>query len=239
MSPVAQRAFAWSGVVFVLLLFSALIATGLFPPMSPTRTADEVAEFWSTGSDVKRLGLVLMLAAAGLQAPVGVLVAIRIKQMEGRLPCFAYLELIACALSVLAIILPTFAFAAASYRPERDADITQALNDFGWLTLIMNWPAGTIQCLALGFAILGATREIFPRWFGYWNLWCAFIFAAGGFALMFKDGVFAWNGLLAFWLAASFFGVWYLVLTWQLLSTIGTSHASDEQEPVPFVQNAS
>jgi hypothetical protein len=224
-----QRTFAWSGIAFVLLLFAALIVTGLLPPMSPMRSAGDVAEFWSAKPDVKRFGLVLMLAAAGLQAPVGVLIAMRIKQMEGRLSAWAYVELIGCALSVLAIILPTFAFAAASYRPERNPEITQALNDLGWLQLIMNWPAGTMQCLALAFAIFGAARPVFPRWFGYWNLWCAFIFAAGALAVLFKDGVFAWNGLLAFWLAATFFGVWYLIMTWQLLATIGTvREAGDE-----------
>lgn len=45
MSSGLQRALAWSGVAFVLLLFAALIVAGLLPPMSPLRTADEVAEF--------------------------------------------------------------------------------------------------------------------------------------------------------------------------------------------------
>lgn len=238
MTPAVQRTFAWSGVAFVVLLFAALIVAGLLPPMSPMRTADEVAEFWSTNTSSKRFGLVLILAVAGLQAPVGVLIAVRIKQLEGRLSAWTYVELIGCTLSVLAIVLPTFAFAAASYRPERTPEITQALNDLGWLFLIMNWPGGTIQCLALAFAIFGAARPTFPRWFGYWNLWCAFIFAAGALAVLFKDGVFAWNGLLAFWLAAGFFGVWYLIMTWQLLATIGTVPEPDH-EPAPLTRTTS
>ncbi|BBY71318.1 hypothetical protein [Mycobacterium paraintracellulare] len=226
MTPALQRTLAWSGPVFVLVLFPAMIMIGLLPPAPPLRTAVEVAEFWSTRTGLRRLGLVLMLASAGLQAPFGALMAIRIKQMEGRLSVLAYLELIGCALSVVAIVMPTFAFAAASYRPERNPEITQALNDLGWLPFVMNWPAATIQCLAIAFAIFGATREIFPRWFAYWNLWCGFVFAAGGLVVLFKDGVFAWNGLLAFWLVAVFFGAWFLVMTWQLLATIGTAHDS-------------
>lgn len=168
-----------------------------------------------------------MLAAAGLQAPIGVLIAVRIKQMEGRLPALAYLELIGCALSVVGITLPMLLFAGASYRPERNAEISQALNDLGWLSLIMNWPPITLQCLAIGFAVLVAARPVFPRWFGYWNLWCAFILAAGFVVVLFRDGVFAWNGLLAFWIAATFFGVWYFVMTWQLLATVGTAVDGD------------
>jgi hypothetical protein len=223
LTPALQRTFAWCGAGFVLLLFPAIIMTGLLPPMSPMRSADEVAEFWSTDPGVKRLGLVMMLASAGVQAPLGALIAVRIRRMEGRYPLLAYLQLAGCALSVVAILLPTFAFAAASYRPERDPEITQALNDLGWLPFVMNWPAATLQSMTIAFAIFGATCQVWPRWFAYWNLWCAFVFAAGGLVVLFKDGVFAWNGLLAFWMVAVFFGVWFLVLTWQLLATIGSS----------------
>ena len=229
MTPAVQRTMAWSGAAFVLLLFPAIIMIGLLPPMSPMRTADEVAHFWSTNTGLKRSGLVIMLAAAGLQAPLGALIAVRIKRMEGRYSALAYVQLIASTLAVVAILLPTFAFAAASYRPERDPEITQALNDLGWLPFVMNWPAATIQCLAIGFAIFGARHEVWPRWFGYWNMWCGFIFAAGGLVVLFKDGVFAWNGLLAFWLVAVFFGIWFLVMTWQLLATVSADEGSEER----------
>jgi hypothetical protein len=222
-TPALQRTFAWSAAGFVVLLFGAMLMIGLIPPMSPLRTAEEVAAFWSTDTGLKRCGLVVMLAAAGLQVPVGALVAIRIKQMEGRYPVLAYVQLVGTALSVVAIIMPTFAFAAASFRPERDPQITQALNDLAWLPFVMNWPAATIQCLAIGFAIFSAGQSVWPRWFGYWNVWCGFIFAAGGLVVLFKDGVFAWNGLLAFWLVAVFFGIWFFMLTWQLLATIQTT----------------
>jgi hypothetical protein len=220
---------ALSGAAFVLLLFPAIIMIGLLPPMSPLRTADEVAQFWSTDTGLKRFGLVVMLAAAGLQTPFGALIAVRIRQMEGRYSALAYTQLIGATLAVVAILLPTFAFAAASYRPERDPEITQALNDLGWLPFIMNWPAATIQGLAIGFAIFGAKRAIWPRWLGYFNIWCAFIFAAGGLVVLFKDGVFAWNGLLAFWLVAVFFGVWFLVMSWQLWASVdGNGTVSDD-----------
>src|SRR5262249_20233294 len=123
----------------------------------------------------------------------------------------------------------------ASYRPERNPEITQALNDLGWLPFIMNWPPALIQCLAIGFAIFGAKHEVWPRWLGYFNVWCAFIFCAGGLAVLFENGVFAWNGLLACWMAAVFFGVWFIVMTWQLWVSIrdseqnpATSAVSDE-----------
>lgn len=228
MTPGMQKTMAISGMLFVLTLFPAMLMIGLLPPISPMRNAEEVARFWSTNTGLKRLGLVLLLAASGLQVPFGALIAVRIRQMEGgKYSALAYAELVGVGLAVMAIIMPTFFFAAASYRPERNPEITQALNDLGWLPFVMNWPAATIQCLVIGFAIFGAAREVWPRWLGYFNMWCGFLFAAGGLVVLFKNGVFAWNGLLAFWLVAVFFGAWFLVMTWQLWVSIGSS----EQNP--------
>lgn len=228
-----QKTLAWSGTAFVLLLFPGIIMTGLLPPIAPTRTAAEVAQFWSTNTGLKRCGLVILLAAAGFQVPFGALIAVRIKQLEGRFSPLAYAQLIATGLAVMAIVLPTFVFAAASYRPERNPEITQALNDLGWLPFVMNWPAATIQCLVIGFAIFGyrGQQPIWPRWVAYYNFWSAFLFAAGGLVVLFKTGVFAWNGLIAFWLVAVFFGAWFLVMTWQLLTTIDAHPAEQPREP--------
>jgi hypothetical protein len=234
MTPGIQKTMAISGAAFVLLLFPAMIMIGLLPPISPMRNANEIAHFWSTNTGLKRLGLVVMLAASGLQAPFGALIAVRIRQMEGgRYSALAYAELVGVGLAVMAIIMPVFAFAAASYRPERDPQITQALNDLGWLPFVMNWPAATIQCLAIGFAIFGATHEIWPRWLGYFNLWCGFIFAAGGLVVLFKDGVFAWNGLLAFWMVAVFFGLWFLIMAWQLWVSVGARAENSVGDAIP------
>jgi hypothetical protein len=217
-----QKAMAWCGAAFVVVVFSGFLLAGLIPPIAPTRTADEVAQFWSTNTGLKRCGLVFMLTAAGLQVPFGALVAVRLKYLEGRYTPLTYIQIVATGLAVMAIIIPTFMFAAASYRPERDPHITQALNDLGWLPFVMNWPPATIQSLAIGCAIFGyhGTRPLFPRWVAYFNFWCAFLFAAGGLVVLFKDGVFAWNGLLAFWLVAVLFGVYFLIMTWQLLVSI-------------------
>ena len=234
MTPGIQKTMAISGAAFVLLLFPAMLMIGLLPPISPMRNANEIAQFWSTNTGLKRLGLVLLLAASGLQAPFGALIAVRIRQMEGgRFSALAYTELVGVGLAVMAIIIPTFAFAAASYRPERNPEITQALNDLGWLPFIMNWPPAVIQSLAIGFAIFGARNQVWPRWLGYFNVWCGFIFAAGVLVVLFKNGVFAWNGLLAFWMVAVFFGLWFLIMAWQLWVSVGASEGNSVAPAVP------
>jgi hypothetical protein len=228
MTPGVQRAMAWSGVGFAIVGGIGSIMVGLLPPVPPSRTAAEVAQFWSTNAGLRRCGIILMLAASAFLAPFGALIAVRLKQMEGRFAPMAYLELAATAVATMSFILAAMVFAAASYRPERDPQITQALDDLGWLSYIMLWPPATCQCLAVTFAIFGAKQQIWPRWLAYLNAWVAFIVVAGGLAVLFKDGVFAWNGLLAFWLVAIVFGMWYTVMTWQMLVTIPRDAESDD-----------
>lgn len=223
MTPAMQRTMAWCGVGYAVLAGAASVMIGLLPPESPMRTATEVAQFWSTNVGLRRCGIILMLAASGLLAPYGVLIAVRLKQMQGRFAPMAYLELVATAVSMMAFIFAAMVFATASFRPERDPQITQALDDLGWLPYIMIWPPATCQCLAITFSIFGAQRQVWPRWLAYLNAWVAFIVAAGGLAVLFKGGVFAWDGLLAYWLAAAVYGVWFSVMTWQLLVTIPKS----------------
>jgi hypothetical protein len=46
--------------------------------------------------------------------------------------------------------------------------------------------------------------------------------------------VFAWNGLFSFWLAATFFGGFFLVMSWATLRAIKRQFADpQESDPTP------
>jgi hypothetical protein len=124
MSPTTQKAFAWCGVAFPLLAFPAMAMMGLIPPFAPSRTAEQVAAFWSTNTGLKRFGIVLYLASAGLQVPFSALIAARVRQLEGRLTPLTCVQVIAAAAALMSIILPAFVLPAASYRPARDPQDT-------------------------------------------------------------------------------------------------------------------
>lgn len=241
MTPGIQKVMAWSGTAFLILLFGGCIIAGLLPPPAPSETAEQAAQFWATDAGTKRFGLVVLLVSSIMQLPFGVLIAMRIKRLEGEFSPLAYVQLMACTVSVLAVVFPVFIWAAASYRPERDPEITQMLNDFGWLMLIMNVMGAVFQALSIGVAVVGYrfAEPIWPRWFGYFNLWLAFLFCGGLMAVMFKDGIFAWNGLIGLWMGAGLVGVWYIVTTWQLLITVQTAPGAEQPKLVQSAQEAS
>lgn len=214
MSPRLQRSFALCGPLFAILFFPGMLLSGLLPPPSPSDGAAQVASFWSDDPTAQRFGLMLCMIAAGFTGPFVAIISVYLKKVRGG-EAYSNLQLIGGATGFVAVVVPIMIFAAASFRPdERPEAITQAINDMAWLPFIMNYPPALLQCLAIGLAAFTdkSSDPIFPRWVGYYNLWTAFLFLPGGFAVFFKDGPLAWSGVLAFWVPAVLFGVWFLVM---------------------------
>jgi hypothetical protein len=195
---------------------------GFVPPPSPALTANQIAAIYQTNSTMIRAGMVLALTGiAGYIALVGA-ISVQMRRMRGisRLP--PYLQLGAGSIGVLTVMFPIMIFAAAAFRPERDPQLTQLLNDLGWLLIIPAFPTFLAQFLAIAFGTLQdeSPMPVFPRWAAYFNVWVGLLFVPGGFAYFFRAGPFAWDGLLAFWVAAGAFFVWIIVMTWLMLRAI-------------------
>lgn len=240
MNPKVQLACAWCGPLFAVVFFAGMLMSGLLPPPSPGRTPAEVAHFWGTHTDLKRFGLFVMMIAAGLTAPFGAVIATQIRRIEGGSGPMTFTQLLGAALGVLAILVPVFVFTATAFRPDRNPGTTQALDDIAWLPFIMNFPPAMMQALSMAVATLGAPRDrpaVFPRWFGYYNIWVTVLFIPGGLVTFFKHGAFAWNGLLAFWLPAVVFGSWFVVIAVVLMKAIKAQAAEAPvvlaAQPVP------
>jgi hypothetical protein len=165
-----------------------------------------------------------LFGMAGYAALVGAISAQMVRmETESRLPFL--LQLGAGSIGVLTVMFPTMVFAITAFRPERDPDLTQLLNDIGWLLIIPAFPTFIAQfgAIAAGAFMDRRATPVYPRWAAYLNLWIALLFVPGGFAYFFRTGPFAWDGLLAFWVAAGAFFVWLMAMTPLTLSAIRDS----------------
>ena len=117
------------------------------------------------------------------------------------------------AIFVLEFIYMVFFWQVATFRVDRSPEIVQTLNDMAWIQFVGLTSTATVQAVAMGVAMLGdrGRRTVFPRWAGYFNLWCAALFTPGCVNVFFKDGPLAWNGLLAWYLPVAVFGLWVVV----------------------------
>ncbi|WP_051808465.1 hypothetical protein [Actinoplanes subtropicus] len=212
-------ASASCGYLFVALFFAALVTCHWIPPMAPSWSAERVAAFYTEHATSIRAGLVLMLAGAVVTAPFVAALSSLIRRIDPRLAPLAATQLVCGAANVAAIFVPVLLFTATAYRPDRSPDITMALNDLAWITLVMNAFPAIGQAVVVGVAILADKRPtpLLPRWSAYLNFWMAFLFAPSVLLTFFKTGPFAWNGILSFWVAAGAFGAWFLVMTYLLV----------------------
>jgi hypothetical protein len=226
MTKKIQILCASSGFLFVVLLFAGLLTTGFFPPPSPELSATEVAARWNDHPNLIRLGLVIMMFGAVATAPLVAAVSVQLKRIGPHATVLSYTQMLCGGAGIVAVFMPIMIMMAAAYRPDRDPDLIMLINDLAWIPFIINGPPAIFQCVSIGIAVLVDKRgtPIYPRWVGYLNLWIAFTFLPACLLLFFKTGPFAWNGLLSFWLAASTFGGWFLLMS------VMTIRAASRQE---------
>jgi hypothetical protein len=205
---------AWCGpVAIVLFLIGFWPLAGLIPVPSPHETALQIQRLYLHHTDLKRAGFVVMLVAGTLTAPYVAAIATQMKRIEGEHSPLTWTQLGLGMLGVLLFLFPMFFMLAVAFRPHRDPTLMLLINDVAWLPFIGAFAPAVIQCLAIAFACFKDTEErVFPRWLGYFNVWCALLFIPAALINFFKSGAFAWNGVFCFWLPLTVFSLWFFVM---------------------------
>jgi hypothetical protein len=225
---VFQRICAWSGMVCVSLFFGAFALMHFVPPISPGKSAAQIAHHYQDHTNSIRFGALLMLLSSMFYAAFTALISAQMRRMAGIHHVAIYTQLAAGAFACLTFLVPGLIFEVAAFRPDRDPSQTLLLNDMGWIFMVMPWMPFLTQNWTFAYAILTDEREkpVFPRWLAYCNIWAIIIFSPAVALPFFKSGVFAWNGLFVVWIPAFVFIAQFVVNTWALLRAIG----GEEQE---------
>ena len=233
MNTKSQKMCLWAGVLCPVFLFAGLWpAAGFFPPHLPTASAEEIAAIYRQNATGIRVGMFLMMIGGALLAPIVAVISAQMRRIENsRTPVLSYLQLATGSPITLILIIGAMIWSWASFRPDRPPELTLLINDLGWIFFVMPFTLGSIQNLAIGFAIIfdKNRQPVFDRWVGYFNLWMAVFIVPAGLVVMFKTGPFAWNGLLAFWVPASVFFLWFFVMTLALFKAIRQQEAESGQ----------
>ncbi|HKY90724.1 MAG TPA: hypothetical protein VJM11_06760 [Nevskiaceae bacterium] len=230
MNTRTQKLFMWSELLVILLIGGGVFGVaGFFPPHEPARSAAEIAQIYQAEPTRIRAGL--MMAVVGV---IGVLcfaavISEQMKRMKGVSPMLERCQFGAGGLAqaIFASIV-WILWLTASYRPERDPEITQVLNDMGWIIIVGLFTFAFIQNVTIAWAVFADARErpVFPRWVAYLNVWVAASYLLSVFVIFFKTGPFAWNGLLAFYVPFPVFGVWIFAM----IAALRTAIRQQEEE---------
>jgi hypothetical protein len=222
MSTIDQRISVWCGAVFVILFCLGLVIAGWLPPPSPMLTPEQVAAMYQSNTNRIRLGMVLVITGTAFVLPFVAVISTQMRRMQDISRLSIYLQLGAGSAAVLVLLLPPIVLGVAAFRPDREPAITVALNDLGWLMLVTPFPLAMMQnfAIATGVFMDRGPQPVFPRWIAFFNIWVGLLFTPAALAFFFKNGPFAWNGLLAFWVAAVAFLLWFVAMIGALLGAI-------------------
>jgi hypothetical protein len=203
-----------TAVSMVILAIAYAAFPGFWPPMSPGLSAEQVAAFYRDDAGWVRFSMVTFNLCGMMLLPLFCVVAVQIKRMAAQSQAFAYCYLMATVSGATIFALSAIFFAAAVFRPTRDADLVLVLNDLGWIVFVAPVGMVLVQNFTLAMAIYydDKTDPVYPRWLAHVALVVAVLMAPAAFSVTVTSGPFAWNGAVSFWLRNIAFGAFLVIL---------------------------
>ena len=231
-----EKGAAWLGLAMLVgfMVLFVLVAR-LIPPMDPGASAEQIAKIYLEHGLRIRIGLALMTLFSVFFTPYFGLLSRQVRRIEGYWGVMSLTQVMLSVTFPFGFMLCSISAMAAAYRPERNPDVTQALNDVFWFIFVGLVGPLIFQVIVLAFAVFIDKRErpSFPRWFGYFNIWYAILGVPGCAIYLFKSGPLAWNGVFAFWIPLTVFCIWWIVTTFMLIKAVDVeaaerdAHAAD------------
>jgi hypothetical protein len=218
------KAAVWSGIALIVAM---IIAQGFLmhfiPPPSPSLSAQELAQRFIDRRDQIRLGCLIQCIFWSFWATWGIAITLFIRKMERSYPILTYSSIALVGGGYVFFILIPMTWAVIAFRPESlDPSIMQIMNDWVWFDFLFTWPPFALWMVVIGLAVIKDHNvpTLYPRWVAYLNFWCAILIFPAGLIAFFRDGLFAYNGVGAFWIPFAIFFGWMVTMSVVTLQTI-------------------
>ena len=207
-----QMLCLWCGPIGMAIWIIAFFLSGFITPPPPSGSAADIVAIYNNNLTGIRVGLFLTMIGASLTAPMVAAISTQMFRIEGRYAPLSYTQLGLGMGGILLFIIPVMNMQTAAFRPDRDPELLRLASDLGWIPFVGVWNMAALQNVAIGMcAFQDKEGKVFPRWFGYFNMWTAVLYSPGSLLYFFKVGPFAWNGLFSWWLVVSVFLLWFIV----------------------------
>jgi len=175
-----------------------------FPPISPSLNSAELAPVLLENMSGIRIGMGFLLFSAGFYMMFVTVMAHYVSIVERHIGVLTLFVAFGGAINLVLFSYPAGFWLTAVYRVERSPELIQLMHDAAWLPFMGMVVPTLIMYFAIAVVAFLDRREhpLFPRWFGYFNLFGITVYLPGQLIYFFRDGVFAWSGLVGFWLPA-------------------------------------
>lgn len=223
MNTRGQQILLWTTPVAGVIFLIAYVLFPLFsPPLSPTMTPEQVADFFKAHvAGIRGVVILCNITAASL-VPLFAVIAVQMLRVINSSSVFAYTYIICVGIGMTEFILADYSWGVAVFRPDRDPQLISLLNDMAWFFFVA--PVGTFivqnLCLALSIYLDARPVRIFPRWIAHFNVLAALLMTPGAFAILYKVGPLAWDGALSFSLRLCTFALYIAVMFCVMLRVV-------------------
>jgi hypothetical protein len=216
MNTKLQRYCAWSILPFLgIYLFSFGWLAGFVPPQSPLLTGAQLVDVYSRNRARIEIGQLLGILSSGLVLVWPAAISAQMARIEnGGFPLLSIIQYVTAAVLFTLFLLCGVIWSVAAFRPDITPDLLRLLNDSGWLIFVMGYPEYAVQLGCIAIVGLADRRPVpfLPRWACFATLGAAFDGCGGVFSALSPNGLFAWNGLLGFWLPVASYVVWLVLI---------------------------
>jgi len=216
MNTKLQRYCAWSILPFLgIYLFSFGWLAGFVPPQSPLLTGAQLVDVYSRNRERIEIGQLLGILSSGLVLVWPAAISAQMARIEnGGFPLLSIIQYVTAAVLFTLFLLCGVIWSVAAFRPDITPDLLRLLNDSGWLIFVMGYPEYAVQLGCIAIVGLADRRPVpfLPRWACFATLGAAFDGCGGVFSALSPNGLFAWNGLLGFWLPVASYVIWLVFI---------------------------
>lgn len=218
------KAMALSGVALVIcLIVTQGFLMGFIPPPSPALSAENLAQIFIERKIGIRIGTFLQCICYTFYLTWAMSIVMIMRNMEKGLPVITYVSIANVGGAYVFFLLMPITWAMLAFRPEAmDPHFIQIMNDWVWFVFILSWPPFAVFMIFIAIAIFRDHNSptLFPRWVAFLNLWCAILISPAALIEFFKNGPFAYDGLISFWFIYIVFFGWIVVMSVVTLKAI-------------------
>jgi hypothetical protein len=209
-NPKRELWLAWGTLIvfynFFFVVFFVLTRTQ--PPPSPAWDTPRIVRWFGDNHFGILIGFAVMFVITGMTAAQNALIAYSMRRMSiSRAFGLSYIVLYSLS-AVPGMLLMCITLTVGALRPNRNPELIHWIYDFAFLSFMGTMGVFLIGSLVWMLAILIDKNRVFPKWFGYLNLCNALTEIVVSPAWIFRRGVFAWNGQIAWWLDMVVFGIY-------------------------------
>lgn len=209
-NPKRELWLAWYTMVFFYNIFGIVFfgVTRTQPPPKAWWDLARIGEWF----DDNRLGLLAGFGVIFFMGPIVTAATALITYSMRRMsvsPAYAYTYLILYSLAAVpGMLLTCITLVVGAMRPDRDPKLIGALYDIGFLSFSGTMGIFLIGSVIWAVAILLDKNNVLPKWFGYFNVCNALTEVVVATCCIYKDGPFAWNGAIAFYINMVVFAIY-------------------------------